>query len=362
MWSLSPEQRKLMDDVSNLRRQLQVAERELDFARYGYANPIMSSSAATTTAAAKNSNSISRNNMSSTLPNAIVDDGKPFEFTSTRSSWNLSPVRSPEASITRRSTSSPLSSSFAMVHELCADATHYAHALDVKYGHVLFKAEEERKAAAKIQNFYHRRYVNKNLAVEREKNNSAIKIQAEWRRKNEENKLLKKQKSAVKLQSQMRRHIAVKKEIAKRDATVKIQAGVRGYKARRQTSKKRKQKQKRKKHEATVKIQAGLRGYKARRHTSNIRKQKRKRETQKATVKIQAGLRGYKARKEVNDLKNKRTAAIKLQSRARGMNERRQRALKNYAAIRIQAQWRRYIEGNYFCLQYRNDKQLLSSL
>ena len=356
---LSPEQRKLMDDVSNLRRQLQVAERELDFARYGYANPIMSSSAATATVAAKNSNSISRNDMSSTLPNAIVDDGKPIEFTSTRSSWNLSPVRSPEASIiTRRSTSSPLSSSFAMVHELCADATHHAHALDVKYGHVLFKAEEERKAAAKIQNFYHRRYVNKNLAVEREKNNSAIKIQAEWRRKNEGNKLLKKQKSAVKLQSQMRRHIAVKKEIAKRDATVKIQAGVRGYKARRQTSKKRKQKQKRKKHEATVKIQAGLRGYKARRHTSNIRKQKRKRETQKATVKIQAGLRGYKARKEVNDLKNKRTAAIKLQSRARGMNERRQRALKNYAAIRIQAQWRRYItrETYLYVCQYRNDK------
>ena len=40
---LSPEQRKLMDDVSNLRRQLEVAERELDFARYGYSNPAPSS-------------------------------------------------------------------------------------------------------------------------------------------------------------------------------------------------------------------------------------------------------------------------------------------------------------------------------
>ena len=40
------------------------------------------------------------------------------------------------------------------------------------------------------------------------------------------------------------------------------------------------------------------------------------------------------------------------------MNERRQRALKNYAAIRIQAQWRRYItrETYLYVCQYRNDK------
>ena len=141
----------------------------------------------------------------------------------------------------------------------------------------------------------------------------------------------------------MRRHIAVKKEIAKRDATVKIP--VRGYKARRQTSKKRKQKQKRKKHEATVKIQAGLRGYSSSAYIKYSETEK-KWETQKATIKIQAGLRGYKARKEVNDLKNKRTAAIKLQSRARGMNERRQRALKIMLPLESGSMAKVYYEGN----------------
>merc|ERR1711871_1580242 len=43
---------------------------------------------------------------------------------------------------------------------------------------------------------------------------------------------------------------------------------------------------------------------------------------------------------------------------ARGMNERRKYALKKYAAIRIQAQWRRYItrETYLYVLQYRNTK------
>ena len=41
-----------------------------------------------------------------------------------------------------------------MVHNLCADATQHAHALDVKFGHVLKVAEEERQACIKIQTFW----------------------------------------------------------------------------------------------------------------------------------------------------------------------------------------------------------------
>ena len=118
----------------------------------------------------KDFNSNVKRNGSSGVYSGIKDDGKNTDLMSTRNSWNLSPIRSMDASIiTRHSTSSPLSSSFAMVHELCADATHHAHALDVKFGHVLYQAEEERKAAVKIQKFYHKRYVSKNLAAEREK-------------------------------------------------------------------------------------------------------------------------------------------------------------------------------------------------
>ena len=209
---LSPEQRKLMDDVSNLRRQLEVAERELDFARYGYSNPAPSSAFNLS-----NDNSISPGKMSDKRPKSLGRSEAPLG-----SSWALS--MSPKTSITERQTSpGVLSSSFAMVHELCDNATHHAHALDVKFGHVLYQAEQERKAAIKIQNFYHKRYVAMNSSIKSKKDASATRIQAQWRRRSEQQQYLKKSRSAIKLQSQMRRYNTQKHQRV-RETSAKPQA------------------------------------------------------------------------------------------------------------------------------------------
>ena len=214
---LSPEQRKLMDDVSNLRRQLEVAERELDFARYGYSNPAPSSAFNFS-----NNTSISPGKMSEKRSNSLGRSEAPLG-----SSWALS--MSPETSITeRRSSPGALSSSFAMVHELCDNATHHAHALDVKFGHVLYQAEQERKAVIKIQNFYHKRYVAMNSSIKRKKNASATRIQAQWRCRSEQQQYLKKSRSAIKLQSQMRRYNTQKHQRVRETSAKKLQAFSRG--------------------------------------------------------------------------------------------------------------------------------------
>ena len=102
---MSPEERKLLDDVSKLKQQLEVAERELDFARFGfsYANE-------------------SRSEISKNWDFSVEKNALPKPIINTPNSLIISKAQN------------VLSSSFAMVHDLCADANQHAHALDVKFG------------------------------------------------------------------------------------------------------------------------------------------------------------------------------------------------------------------------------------
>ena len=104
--------------------------------------------------------------------------------------------------------------------------------------------------------------------------------------------------------------------------------------------------------DASVKIQSRVRGYKARKTTSTL---KNKRAQHIASSKIQSN---WRRRKASVDYSEKRKAAVKLQSMGRGWSERRQFALQNYAAIRIQAEWRKYItrETYLYVLHYRGTK------
>ena len=309
---LSPGQRQLIDDVSILRQQLEVAERELDFARFGfsYAN--------------ENRSQLSAN----------------WDF-SVDAHGSASPVRASTFVARSPKAQSVLSSSFAMVHDLCADATQHAHALDVKFGHVLKIAEEERQACITIQGAS-RKFLKrkKGEAKSRKQHFAATKVQSSWRGSSTRLKMEKRNRAAVKIQTTVRgrqARVCVSKKIearqererqereraeiiklAQEQSSVRLQTTWRGHHARKRVSQKR---QKIKEEKAAVEIQSYARKHRAKRRVQRKKEEKTHAVNAAAAVSIQAQWRGKQQRQL---LQQKQTSAIKLQSLARSRYEQKQ--------------------------------------
>eukprot|EP00945_MAST-04E_sp_MAST-4E-sp1_P002851 g2851.t1 len=326
---MSPEERKLLDDVSQLKHQLEVAERELDFARFGfsYANE-------------------TRSQVSQNWDFSVDANPPPRGMNTTPKSFASSPKAQ-----------SILSSSFAMVHDLCADATHHAHALDVKFGHVLKVAEEERQAGMKIQAFW-RSILRKQNYGAKVKQESVLKIQKSWRGKqgrssfNEHKKRVEEEKrekqrrehAANRINSRVRGYHARKRvnglKQEREHAALRIQKHARRHKAKREVQKIRSENEERK---AAVQIQSHVRKARAKKHY--LRKKKH---CSNAAQAIQSKWRGQKTRQEFRD---KRDAAVKLQSHARMRIQKKELQKKKEtrrvqdeksSAIKLQSRYRGY--------------------